>query len=194
MTRYKPTKKTLIIAAMIVLLCLLSITGATLALFTSSIEDGTIGINATTGDLEADIIDTSPTNPESLVGDVLNFYTTPEREVIYFEPGATYRTEGFRVKNTGEIPFQYILYISHDSDYNAEFADAFEVWLTNDLSNKASAVKLQDFDGRLNPGHTSETYYLVFRMKESAGNEFQNKTFSGIGITVCAIQGNAHIK
>ena len=40
----------------------------------------------------------------------------------------------------------------------------------------------------------SETYYLVIRMKETAGNEFQNKTYTGIGITVYAVQGNAPIE
>ena len=105
MFRYKPQKSTLIIAAMVILLCFVSITGATYALFTASTEDGKIGINATSGDLEVDIIDAS-NNPSSLVGDVLNFVTTSDKQEIWFEPGAMYYTEGFRVKNTGEIPLK----------------------------------------------------------------------------------------
>ena len=192
MPRYKLNIKTCIIAAMVVLLCFASITGATYALFTSSIEDGTIGVNVTSGDLEVDIIDASDT-PDSRVGDVLDFVTTSESKEVLFEPGATYYTEGFRVKNSGSIPLNYILYISEDETVSAEFSEAFEVWLTKNPKDKANMVKLQEFKGSLTLGETSDVYYLVFRMKETAGNEFQNKAFTGVGITVCAVQGNAVI-
>ncbi len=192
MPRYKLNIKTCIVAAMVVLLCFASITGATYALFTSSIEDGTIGVNVTSGDLEVDIIDASDT-PDSLVGDVLDFVTTSESKEVLFEPGATYYTEGFRVKNNGSIPLNYILYISEDETVSAEFSEAFEVWLTKNPKDKANMVKLQEFKGSLTLGETSDVYYLVFRMKETAGNEFQNKAFTGVGITVCAVQGNAVI-
>ena len=192
MPRYKLNIKTCIIAAMVVLLCFASITGATYALFTSSIEDGTIGVNVTSGDLEVDIIDASDT-PDSLVGDVLDFVTTSENKEVLFEPGATYYTEGFRVKNNGSIPLNYILYISEDETVSAEFSEAFEVWLTKNPKDKANMVKLQEFKGSLTLGEASDVYYLVFRMKETAGNEFQNKAFTGVGITVCAVQGNVVI-
>ena len=54
-------------------------------------------------------------------------------------------------------------------------------------------VKLQDFKGRLEVQQSSEVFYLVFRMKETAGNEFQDQIFTGVGITVCAVQGNVAI-
>ena len=196
MFRYKPQKSTLIIAAMVILLCFVSITGATYALFTASTEDGKIGINATSGDLEVDIIDAS-NNPSSLVGDVLNFVTTSDKQEIWFEPGAMYYTEGFRVKNTGEIPLKYIVYITGDDTLDEEgelaFTDAFEVWITPNPTSREGMVKLQDFDGTLEVGQASDVYYLVFRMKESADNDFQNRTFTGVGITVCAVQGNGSL-
>lgn len=203
MSRYKPTKKSFIIAAMVILLCLVSITGATFALFTSTTEDGKIGINATSGNLKVDIIDASD-NPTSLVGDVLEFVMTSGNEL--FEPGATFYTEGFRVKNDGTIPLNYIVYISGDDALDEKlevsFADAFEVWITPDPTSRSSMVKLQEFDGRLEVGQTSEVYYLVFRMKETADNDFQDRTFNyykdnvfyGVGITVCAVQGNGYIE
>ena len=196
MSRYKPTHKTFIIAALLILLCLVSITGATFALFTSDPEDGTIGINATSGKMKIDIIDTSD-EPQSLVGDVLDFITTSSKKEILFEPGATYYTEGFRVKNAGNINIKYILYISEDARENGQptddFSEAFEVWLTNDPKSRDGMVKIQDFSGTLEEGQASDVFYLVFRMKETAGNEFQNRTFTGVGITVCAVQGNGYI-
>jgi len=196
MSRYKPTHKTFIIAALLILLCLVSITGATFALFTSSTEDGTIGINATSGKMKVDIIDASD-KPQSLVGDVLDFITTSDKTEVLFEPGATYYTEGFRVKNDSTIDIKYILYISEDAQENgkpaADFSDAFEVWLTKDPTSRDGMVKIQDFSGDLEIGQASDVFYLVFRMKETAGNEFQNRTFTGVGITVCAVQGNGYI-
>lgn len=185
-------KIALIIAALTILLCFVILTGSTLALFTST-NDGKIGINATAGNIEVDIIDASD-NPQSLVGSVLNFVTTSQNQEIYFEPGATYHTEGFRVKNTGEIPLNFILYISEDVEEEYEgiaFEDAFDVWLTKNPLDENSMEKMPKFKGSLPVGETSDVYYLVFRMKETAGNEFQGKTFTGIGITVCAVQGNA---
>lgn len=197
MSRYKPTHKTFIIAALLILLCLVSISGATFALFTSTTEDGKIGINATSGKMKVDIIDASD-KPQSLVGDVLDFITTADKTEVLFEPGATYYTEGFRVKNAGNIDIKYILYISEDAHENGKpvenFSDAFEVWLTTNPKSKDGMVKIQDFSGTLEKEQASDVFYLVFRMKETAGNDFQNRTFTGVGITVCAVQGNGYIK
>ena len=193
MFRNKNKTSLLIAAGMAILLCIVSITGATLALFTSDPTDGTIGINATSGDLSVDIVDASVENPSSLVGDVLDFITTAEQTEILFEPGAVYYTEGFRVRNNGNIPINYILYVSEDASVAGNFADAFEVYLTNDPVDRSNMVKLQEFNGRLEVTQSSEVFYLVFRMKETAGNEFQDQVFTGVGITVCAVQGNVKL-
>ena len=196
MPRYKLNIKSLALAAIIILLCLVSITSATFALFTSS-NDGTIGINSTSGDIEVDIIDASD-NPSSLVGNVLRFTTYAGELVssetdILFEPGALYYTEGFRVLNKGEIPLNYIAYMSDDEYVSENFYEVFDVWITSDPTDRNNMETLDKFEGRLGVGDSSDIYFLVFRMKETAGNEFQNKTFTGVGITVCAVQGNARI-
>ena len=188
MIRFGSYKRALIISVVAILLCMVAITGSTLALFTSN--DGKIGINATSGKLKVNIIDASE-NPESLVGDVLNLVTTSTNPKGLFEPGAALPTEGFRIRNDGNIPVHFILYISEDEKYDESFADAFEVWLTNDPSSRSGMVKLNEFEGRLQPDQISDPYYLVFKMKTSAGNEFQNTPFSGVGVTVLAVQGNA---
>ena len=54
-------------------------------------------------------------------------------------------------------------------------------------------VKLREFKGRLEREQSSDVYYLVFYMKESVGNEYQDQEFTGVGITVCAVQGNVNI-
>ena len=73
--------------------------------------------------------------------------------------------------------------------------EAFDIWITTDPANPQSAMPLIPFVGFLDTveHRESDTYYLYIRMKESAGNEFQGKTYSGIGITVYAVQGNVEI-
>lgn len=194
MSRYSKTQKSILIAAMVILLCILSITGATFALFTSR-SDGKIGINATSGKVDIDIVNTSIEGPSSLVGEVLEFQTTASKRKVLFEPGATYHTEGFRVVNLGNIPINFIIYLSEDEDHaDAPFEAAFDVWLTDDYSDLSRRINMEDFAKRLEVGGESDIYYLVVRMKEDAGNTYQDQVYSGIGITVRAVQGNAELK
>lgn len=188
MKSFYDKRKTLILSIMTILLCTTFIVGITLALFTSDERDGTIGINTTTGKVRVDIVDV---NQQTLVGDVLDLVPLNEDEPVLFEPGATYYTEGFKIKNIGTIPINFKAYISRDDGENMElFVEGFEFYITQDPKNLTNATKIMEFTGELKPNATSDTYYLVFRMKESADNRFQNKEYSGIGITVYAAQSN----
>ena len=192
MFRYKSNKQAFIIAALVILLCLACLTGATLALFTSDLKDGTIGIVTTSGDVEIDIVDTSGV---TLQNRALDFMSTSDDEKTLFEPGATFYTQGFQVKNTGNIPVNFSLSVSKDDKIDMkEFDEAFEVWIVrSDDENFDNAERLTNFKGRLEVGESSATYHLFIKMKESVGNEFQGKTYTGIGVTVYAVQGNAMI-
>ena len=192
MFRYKSNKQAFIIAALVILLCLACLTGATLALFTSDLNDGTIGIVATSGDVEIDIVDTSGA---TLQNRALDFITSSDDKEPLFEPGATFYTQEFQVKNTGDIPVNFSLSVSKDDKIDMEeFDEAFEVWIVrasdDDFKN---AERITKFKGRLEVGESSEKYCLVIKMKETVGNEFQGKTYSGIGVAVYAVQGNAMI-
>ena len=213
MFRYKSHKQAFIMTALVILLCLSCLTGATLALFTSDVSDGTIGIVTTAGDVKVDIVDAQ--TGDSLVGKVLQFQTTVDQKEILFEPGATFFTQGFKVENTGDIPVDFRVYISEDERKQDEddglfamgykkltledFHKAFDVWITTDPYDPNQRIDIKEFRGELAPAPegersvTSDTYYMVVRMKTDADNKFQNKFFSGIGITVYAVQGNADL-
>ena len=189
MSRYKSNKQSFIIAALVILLCLSCLTGATLALFTSDLNDGTIGIVTTSGDVEIDIVDKSGV---TLRNKALDFITSSEDREVLFEPGAIFYTQEFQVKNTGDIPVNFSLSVSKDDKIDMkEFDEAFEVWIVRakdgDFKN---AERITNFKGRLEFGGISEEYRLVVRMKENVGNEFQGKIYTGIGVTVYAVQGN----
>lgn len=196
MFRYKTYKQALIIAALVLLLCLVCLTGATLALFTNDPHDGTIGIVTTSGDVEIDIVDL---NGETLQKRSLGFVSSTDasyNQQVLFEPGATFYTEGFKIENKGDIPVKFSLSISKDDNENMEeFAKAFDIWIVraND-PNFENAERIFNFKGTLAVGESSETYHLFIKMRESAGNEFQDKTYTGIGVTVYAVQGNGIIK
>ncbi len=196
MFRYKSHKQAFIMTALVILLCLVSLVGATLALFTSDPNDGTIGIITTSGDVEIDIVDLSG---ETLQNRALDFITasgTPtDSGNVLFEPGATFRTQGFKVKNTGDIPVNFSLSVSKDDKIDMEeFDKAFELWIVKEGDDFSSAEKITNFKvNGLVAGESSETYYLFIKMKESVGNEFQDKTYTGIGVTVYAVQGNAQL-
>ena len=189
MSRYKSNKQSFIIAALVILLCLSCLTGATLALFTSDLNDGTIGIVTTSGDVEIDIVDKSGV---TLQNKALDFITSSEDREVLFEPGAIFYTQEFQVKNTGDIPVNFSLSVSKDDKIDMkEFDEAFEVWIVlASNSDFKNAERITNFKGRLEVGGISEEYRLVVRMKETVGNEFQGKIYTGIGVTVYAVQGN----
>ncbi|MBQ2255370.1 MAG: hypothetical protein II330_00755 [Clostridia bacterium] len=195
MFRYRSNKQAFIIAVLVILLCLISLTGATYALFTSGANSGTIGIITTAGDIKVDIVDAAD-EEQSLVGQVLQFRTSSDSKEILFEPGAAFCTQGFKIKNTGDIPINFRLSVSEDEDIDMEeFYEAFEVWISTNPTDPSDATKLIEFTDRLEVGSSSEdTYYLFIKMKETVGNDFQGKTYTGIGVTVYAVQGNVNVK
>ena len=73
------------------------------------------------------------------------------------------------------------------------FEDSFELWIATDPTNPAGAVPMSEFEETLKAGDSSTTYYLYIKMKETAGNTYQKKTYTGIGVTVYAVQGNVDI-
>ena len=180
--------KKITMSIMIIFLCFVSVIGATWALFTSG-NDGKIGINTTSGYIDMDIVDTEG---NSLVNDVLDFDVDRDDDSpIYFEPGATFYTEGFRIVNRGDIKVNYRVYISNDDSENmVEFSEAFELWICENPKDMSNAKKITEFEGTLNGNDGGDIYFLVIKMKETAGNDFQGKVYSGIGITVHAVQGN----
>ncbi len=193
MFTYKTSKQALIISTLAILLCFTCLTGATFALFTNDPNDGTIGVVVTSGEIKVDIVDTSDV---TLQGRALSFITSSAEGDHFFEPGATFYTQGFQVKNEGGIPINFSLSVSKDDSINMEeFEKAFDIWIVRaDDENFANAERLTNFKGSLEAGKSSEIYHLFISMKETAGNEFQGKNYTGIGVTVYAVQGNVTIE
>ena len=200
MFRYKSNKQAVIIAAMIILLCLMSLVSATMALFTATLDDGSIGVITTAGYIDIDIVDTTK-EQNSLVGQYLQFQTYAEQKEIILEPGATYHTQGFKIKNNGDIKVSFRLSASDTIKTDKgveigieEFYQYFDMWLSTSTDNMDNACGIRDFVDDLDPNSiTDDTYYLFIRMKEDVDNSFQGKSYTGIGVTVFAVQSNVDI-
>ena len=201
MFRKKSNKQLVVVAALIILLCLVCLVGSTFAIFTNDLKSGTIGVITTAGYIKVDMVDPIDTD-KSLAGEVLQFQTTQSSPTPYFEPGACFVTQGFKIKNTGDIDVNFHLYVGKDNivDINGEpvdineFNEAFDVLITTNPTNPTDADPLGIFFEDLAGGDvTDDVYYLVVKMKETADNRFQNKYYDGIGVTVYAVQGNVDI-
>ena len=179
--------KKVFLPSVVILLCSVSVVGSTYALFTNG-EDGKVNINAASGYIQLDILDT---NNQSLIGDNIDFIIPSDLDLTNLEPGATIRTQGFKIKNNGNITVNFKLFKNENSNINwTELEEGFELWITDDKNDKTNAQNVKNFIGTLAPGETSGEYYLFIKMKESAGNNFQSQIFTGIGITIYAVQGN----
>ena len=189
------------IAIIIIVLCFISLIGVTYALFTNG-DDGVIGINVASGDIGVDIVDK---DQMTLIGDVLNFVGVEGNpNEVRWEPGAVHYTEPFAIKNLGNIPISYRVYIEC-KDEDSVLLDVLEFYIITESELEAAggrigleqldeSVKMQSFDKYLEAGALSEDYYhLVVRMVPEAGNEYQGKVLNGIGITVYAVQGNVDV-
>lgn len=149
-------------------------------------DDGDIGVNVTTGKVKIDIINL---DGESIVGEVLDFVGDNGENDVLFAPGRYYFTEGFKIKNEGNIEVTFKMYITREEGEDMKaFEEAFEFYITTDNKNYDEANKLKEFTGNLGAGLEGETYYLVVKMKPEAGNDYQGRDFNGIGITVNATQ------
>ena len=189
------------VAIIIIILCVISLIGVTFALFTNG-NDGVIGINITSGDIKIDIVDK---NEATLVGDVLDFVGVDgDPNDILWEPGAVHYTEPFAIKNLGDVPVNYRVYIECKQE-DAKLIEALEFYIISEETLKSTdgrlglelledSLKMDAFESSLAPGElSSEYYHLVVRMKPEAGNEYQNLELTGVGITVYAVQGNVGV-
>ena len=183
-------KKTLMLSVSVFAFCITLLIGVTLAIFTNNVDDGTIGINTTAGSIKIDILDEED---ESLVGEVL--YFEMERggtQKILWEPGATHVTEGFKIHNYGTIPVNYQIYINYTEE-DSELVNVLKFWITDNSTDLSSAVEITSYKGSLDLDKSTDTYYLVVQMDPNAGNAYQGLELNGVGITVCAVQGNVNV-
>ncbi len=173
------TKKALIASVLSLVLCVSMLVGSTFAWFTDTATTSVNTIQA--GTLKVDIVNGSGT---SLKGSSMSFVNSDGSADILWEPGATFRTIGFKVKNIGNLAFKYKMVLNGvDGDNALLNVITFKV-----VKADGTAVDLSMFEGHLTKDTESELLYIEGHMAEDAGNDYQGKELTGLGITVYATQ------
>ncbi len=188
MSTKKATKRALLTSILAICLCLVMLIGSTFAWFTDTASTGVNQIQS--GKLDVQLLDK---NDVSLEGETLT-WQKPEgvTESVLWEPGCTYLTQGFRIKNAGNLALKYTVTVSGVSG-NTGLLEVIKFDLVKNTDKNAPGEDLTTFKGTLEAGKVAPTeentlYYIRGHMDENAGNKYQNMTLDGIAITVNATQ------
>ena len=178
MTNRKSTKRALLGSVMDMVLCLAMLVGATFAWFTDTASTGVNKIQA--GNLDVEIV-----NENGTPATMLNFVNRDQSSAILWEPGVTFRTTDFQIKNAGNLALKYKLALTGVTGDS----DLLKVIKFSVVKADGTAVDLSAFEGTLEKtDDKSDILYIQGHMDEAAGNEYMNKTLEGIGLAVVATQ------
>lgn len=176
----KTVRKALWMSILSIALCLTMLVGTTFAWFTDTASTAVNKIQA--GTLKVDIVDENGT---SIKGGTMNFVNAKDSNDILWEPGVTFKTTGFKVKNIGNLALKFKLAINGATG-NSELLQVITFSVVN---KEGTEIKLDSFEGHLNKkDDVSEVLYIQGHMAETAGNDYQGKFLEGLGITVYATQ------
>ena len=185
MTNRKSVKGALAASIMAIMLCVVMLVGTTFAWFTDTAASGVNKIQA--GNLGIELVDKNGETVETL-----SFVNKEGSADILWEPGVTFHTNAFRVKNTGNLALKYKIEIDRDNvTGDKELLDVIDFSVVNaaDVSRDSEAVDIDEFEGHLAANAAAEGMLcLQAHMDEAAGNTYQKMTLSGIKITVYATQ------
>ena len=182
MTSSKSTKRALLFSALAIGLCIAMLIGTTFAWFTDTASTGVNKIVAGNLDIELQMKDNDG-NWVNAEGKILPFLVEGEIPAegtqILWEPGCTYYVPQIRVFNKGNLAVKFE-YIPEALGVTGKLAEVLELVLPETDGNIEPEV--------LKPGEASPEWSFGYHMLESAGNEYQNATATGICVTVVATQ------
>ena len=178
MTNRKSTKRALLGSVMAMVLYLAMLLGATFAWFTDTASTGVNKIQAGKLDVALEMKDAAG-QWVSAEGKTLDFVKAAAGEQVLWEPGCTYKLPELRVVNNGNLALKYKIQITGIQG-DAKLNEVID-WTIND-----AAIDLTE--GHLTAGQQGDAFTIKGHMKETAGNDYQNLTIDGIGITVYATQ------
>ena len=188
MTSSKSTKRALISSAFAILICVAMLVGTTFAWFTDTASTGVNKIQAGNLDIELQMKnnDGKWVNAE---GKILPFLVEgkipADGTQILWEPGCTYYVPEVRVLNKGNLAVKFE-YIPEALGVTGKLAEVLELVFKTPVDANGEEVNIEP--EILKPGEASPAWSFGYHMLESAGNEYQNATATGICVTVVATQ------
>ena len=196
MTKNNSTQKALVFALLSTLLCVSMLIGTTFAWFTDTASTAVNKIQA--GNLDVKLEYATAWNDVGTVttwadaeGKTLTFKTKDNRSAdkIFWEPNCTYELPELRVVNKGNLALKYKVEITGIKG-NAKLNEVID-WtiVEGETDNEVKKEGVATGEYFLLPaGTTTAPLTIKGHMGENAGNEYQNLTIDGIGITVFATQ------
>ncbi len=180
MNNSKMTRRALFTSVVAMFVCITMLIGTTFAWFTDTASTAVNKIQAGTLDVALEM-STDGTNWETAEGKTLTFKTADNRaaDQILWEPGCTYELPKLRVVNKGNLALKYKIQITGIQG-DAKLNEVID-WTINDAAINLTEVNLP-------AGQTGDAFTIKGHMQETAGNEYQDLTIDGIGITVYATQ------
>ena len=194
--KLKSKKSALLLSFTSLLLCFAMLAGSTFAWFT---DTATTGVNQIkSGKLVVGLEMADGKNADDTTkwvdaeGKTLEFVKAAgaaENEAVLWEPNCTYKLPELRIVNKGNLALKYkveITGIKGDAKLN-DVIDWTIVEGETDNEVKKEGVATGEYF-LLPAGTTTAPLTIKGHMDEKAGNEYQNLTIDGIGITVLATQ------
>lgn len=188
------TKKALMMSIFSMVLCMAMLIGTTFAWFTDTASTAVNIVKS--GDLKLDIVN----NDGSKVGNNNQIKFVNENGNVLWDRGSTFKTEGFKIKNTGKLALKYQLMVNV-GEIDKDLRDNMTFTIVNKngdsvendkvvTGNLAALEETVDDDGDTvaNSGSESDVYYIKGHMDENASNDCQGKKLKDISITVIATQ------
>ena len=194
--KLKSKKSALLLSFTSLLLCFAMLAGSTFAWFTDTATTGVNKIQA--GTLDVGLEMATEWNENGTVktwanaeGKTLTFKTADNRAAneIFWEPNCTYKLPELRVVNKGNLALKYkveITGIKGDAKLNKAITWTIVEGETTNEVKKGDVATGEYF--LLPAGQTTAPLTIEGHMDQNAGNEYQNLTIDGIGITVVATQ------
>ena len=197
------TKKALLASLLSMLLCVSMFIGSTFAWFTDTASTAVNKIQA--GSLKISLEDK---NGDDLTGRPIKWISKDgrEEEKILWEPGATYRTEWFYIRNTGNLALKYRVNISGFTG-DTKLLEVLDfsfllsgVTVPGGMKTINSLDEFNNYEGYLLPeteGISTDTITtnpeivgirITAKMNKDAGNEYQGLSLDGITVAVVAAQ------
>ena len=182
MTSSKSTKRALLTSALAIVMCVAMLIGTTFAWFTDTASTAVNKIQSGKLDVALEM-STDGANWESAEGKTLTFKTQDNRaaDKILWEPGCTYELPKLRVVNNGNLALKYKIQITGIQG-DAKLNKVID-WTINDADINLT-------EEHLLAGQTGDPFTIKGHMQKTAGNDYQNLSIDGIGITVYATQYN----
>ena len=188
MTSSKSTKRALISSALALLMCVAMLIGTTFAWFTDTASTGVNKIQAGNLNIELQMKDNNG-NWVNAEGKTLPFLVEgkipAEGTQILWEPGCTYYVPQIRVLNKGNLAVK-IEYLPEALGVTGKLAEVLEPVFKTPVDANGEEVNIEP--EILKPGEASPAWSFGYHMLETAGNEYQNATATGMCLTVVATQ------